>query len=120
MIDRVLTAMLAMQRQSWEQGVAAHAALDLGRHDLARLLAEAAVVRQTADGRLGDVDGEDGAVNGAACGEAVHGAGFDEPARRQLAWLAHDAPRAVDGTLFHLRSRREVWGLFTIGGVVGV
>ena len=109
MIERVLTAMLAMQRQSWEQGVAAQAALDLGRHDLARLLAEAAVVRQAADGRLGDVDGEDGAVNGAACGEAALRAGFDDPARRQLAWLAHDAPRAADGTLFHLRSRREVW-----------
>jgi unsaturated rhamnogalacturonyl hydrolase len=109
MIDRVLTAMLAMQRQSWEQGVAAHAALDLGRHDLARLLAEAAVVRQAPDGRLGDVDGEDGAVNGAACGEAVLAAGRTEAAHRQLTWLADRAPRAADGTLFHLLSRREVW-----------
>jgi unsaturated rhamnogalacturonyl hydrolase len=108
-IDRVLTAMLAMQRQSWEQGVAAHAALDLGRTDLARLLADAAVVRQAADGRLGDVDGEDGAVNGAACGEAVLAAGFQDAALRQLMWLAQDAPRAADGTLFHLISRREVW-----------
>ena len=109
MTDRVLTAMLAMQRQSWEQGVAAHAALDLGRHDLALLLAEAAVVRQAADGRLGDVDGEDGAVNGAACGEAVLAAGFADAAHRQLAWLAERAPRAADGTLFHLLGRREVW-----------
>jgi unsaturated rhamnogalacturonyl hydrolase len=109
MIDRVLTAMLAMQRQSWEQGVAAQAALDLGRHDLVFLLADAAVVRQAADGRLGDVDGEDGAVNGAACGEPVLAAGFTDPARRQLAWLVDEAPRAADGTLFHLRSRREVW-----------
>jgi unsaturated rhamnogalacturonyl hydrolase len=42
--------------------VAAQAALDLGRHDLATLLADAAVVRQAADGRLADV-GEDGSVN---------------------------------------------------------
>lgn len=98
-----------MQRQSWEQGVAASAALDLGRHDVSRLLAEAAVVRQAADGRLGDVDGEDGAVNGAACGEAVLAAGLSHAAHRQLTWLAEDAPRADDGTLFHLRSRREVW-----------
>jgi unsaturated rhamnogalacturonyl hydrolase len=109
MIDRVVTAMLSMQRQSWEQGVAANAALDLGRPDLARLLADAAVVRQAADGRLGDVDGEDGAVNGAACGEAVLVAGFSGAAHRQLRWLAEDAPRAADGTLFHLRSRPEVW-----------
>ena len=94
MIDRVLAAMLAMQRQSWEQGVAAQAALDLGRHDLVRLLADAAVVRQAPDGRLGDVEGEDGAVNGAACGEAVLAAGYPEAARRQLAWLAHDAAGA--------------------------
>jgi unsaturated rhamnogalacturonyl hydrolase len=108
MTDRVLTAMLAMQRQSWEQGVAAQAALDLGRHDLATLLADAAVVRQAADGRLADV-GEDGSVNGAACGEAVLAAGFADAARRQLEWLAHDAPRAADGTLFHLLSGREMW-----------
>src|SRR4051812_13711456 len=101
--------MLAMQRQSWEQGVAAHAALDLGRHDLVRLLAGAAVVRQAADGRLGDGDGEEGAVNGAACGEAVLAAGFPDAAHRQLTWLAENAPRAADGTLFHLRSRREMW-----------
>jgi unsaturated rhamnogalacturonyl hydrolase len=114
--DAVLTALLAMQRQSWEQGVTAQAALDLGRHDLALLLAEAAVTRQAADGRLGDVDGESGAVNGAACGEAVLAAYrrtgrslFAEAARRQLAWLADDAPRAADGTLFHLLGAREVW-----------
>ncbi|AGZ44754.1 glycoside hydrolase family 88 protein [Actinoplanes friuliensis] len=114
--EAVLTALLAMQRQSWEQGVAAQAALDLGRHDLALLLAEAAVTRQAADGRLGDVDGEAGAVNGAACGEAVLAASrrtggeiFAAAARRQLAWLTGDAPRAADGTLFHLLGGREVW-----------
>ncbi|AGL19828.1 glycoside hydrolase family 88 protein [Actinoplanes sp. N902-109] len=113
--DAVLTAMLAMQRQSWEQGVAAQAAMALGRDDLVVLLAEAAVTRQAADGRLADV-AEPGAVNGAACGEAVLAASrrtgnpvFAEAARRQLAWLVSDAPRAPDGTLFHLVDRREVW-----------
>ncbi|GAA3336386.1 hypothetical protein GCM10020358_08350 [Amorphoplanes nipponensis] len=114
-MSRVLDALLAMQRQSWEQGVAAQAALDLGRDDLARLLAEAAVVRQAADGRLGDVD-EPGAVNGAACGEAVLAAHrrtgdevFAAAARRQLAWLETGAPRAADGTLFHMIGAREMW-----------
>jgi unsaturated rhamnogalacturonyl hydrolase len=105
--DRVLTALLAMQRSSWEQGVAGHAALDLGRDDLARLLAEAAVTRQAADGRLGGAD--DNAVNGAACGEAVLRAGFGDAAQRQLGWLLHDAPRAADGTLFHVLGTREMW-----------
>ncbi|MCA2215947.1 glycoside hydrolase family 88 protein [Jidongwangia harbinensis] len=109
MIERVLTALLAVQRQSWEQGVAAQAALDLGRTDLAALLAEAAVTRQSADGRLGTVADETGSVNGAACGEAVLRAGFTDAARRQLDWLAHGAPRAADGTLYHLLDGREMW-----------
>ena len=103
----VLDALLAMQRQSWEQGVAAQAVLDLGRHDLARLMAEEAVVRQAADGRLGGDDNN--AVNGAACGEAVLRCGFTEAAQRQLHWLRYDAPRAPDGALFHVLDRAEVW-----------
>src|SRR5450830_660775 len=37
--QRVLLALLAMQRLPWEQGVAAHADADLGRQDLLWLLA---------------------------------------------------------------------------------
>ncbi|MFE9957631.1 hypothetical protein [Micromonospora sp. NPDC005299] len=81
--DRVLAALLAMQRQSWEQGVTGHALLDLG---------------------LGDVSGEAGAVNGAACGEAVrHAATTDGDPRyaaaldAQLDWLVDREPRAADG-----------------------
>ena len=113
--EAVLAALLAVQRQSWEQCVAAQAALDLGRDDLAVLLAEAAVTRQAADGRLADVD-EPGAVNGAACGEAVLAAYrrtgkevFAAAAARQLSWLTDNAPRAADGTLFHMIGSREVW-----------
>ncbi|GGK84297.1 glycoside hydrolase family 88 protein [Mangrovihabitans endophyticus] len=105
--DRVWTALLAMQRQSWEQGVAAQAALDGGRADLARLLAESAVARQAPDGRLGGAD--DNAVNGAACAEAARAGGFTEAADRQIDWLVHRAPRAADGTLFHVLGGREVW-----------
>jgi unsaturated rhamnogalacturonyl hydrolase len=115
-IDPVLLAMLAMQRLSWEQGIAAHAALDLGLDDLVVLLAEAAVTRQAPDGRLGTVDAESGVVNGAACGEAVlHAARLTgDPRWRvaaagQLGWLTARAPRAADGTLFHLLSNRQVW-----------
>ncbi|HET6530930.1 MAG TPA: glycoside hydrolase family 88 protein [Actinoplanes sp.] len=106
---RVLAALLAMQRQSWEQGVAAQACRDIGRDDLVRLLAHAAVTRQAADGRLADVDGETGAVNGAACGEAALISGYADAAGRQLDWLVRRAPRDADGTLFHLLDGREVW-----------
>jgi unsaturated rhamnogalacturonyl hydrolase len=114
--DQVLTVLLSMQRQSWEQGVAAQAAAAVGRDDLAALLAGSAVTRQSADGRLGVVDDDHGAVNGAACGEAVlHLAGstgeqrWVQAAERQLGWLVGDAGRADDGTLFHLRGSRQVW-----------
>ncbi|MEV0130179.1 glycoside hydrolase family 88 protein [Dactylosporangium sp. NPDC050688] len=106
MLDPVLLALLAMQRHSWEQGVASHALLDLGHTDLARLLALDAAVHQSADGRLGTVGEESGSVNGAACGEALIG----HPALgAQLDWLLTRAPRAADGTLFHVVGGREVW-----------
>lgn len=115
-VEAVRDALLSMQRQSWEQGVAAQAMLDLGRDDLAVLMAGAAVTRQAADGRLGDVEGDVNSVNGAACGEAVLAAAartgeprYAEAAGRQLDWLTHGAPRAADGTLYHLADRREVW-----------
>lgn len=113
--QRVLTALLAMQRQSWEQGVASHALIDLGLLDEAVLLAHDAVVRQSPTGKLGEVD-DIGIVNGGACGEAVHLAaegrpddGYREALDRQLEWLLRAAPRAADGVLFHIEGTREVW-----------
>jgi unsaturated rhamnogalacturonyl hydrolase len=105
----VLAALLAMQRQSWEQGVTAHACRDIGRDDLVRLLADAAVTRQAADGRLGNVENEANAVNGAACGEAALLAGYTEAVRRQVDWLASEAPRDSDGTLYHVLGSDGVW-----------
>lgn len=111
----VLHALLAMQRHSWEQGVASHALLDLGRDDLVVPMALDAVTRQTADGRLGELD-DSGLVNCGALGEVVHrvasrtgsaecAAGFD----RQVRWLVETCPRAADGTLFHLEGTHQVW-----------
>ncbi len=113
--QRVVTALLAMQRQSWEQGVAGHALLDLGRHDVVRVMAHDAVTRQTATGKLAEID-DVGAVNCAANGEAVRWAAeadrdseLADAFDRQLHWLEVTCPRAADGTLFHLESAREVW-----------
>jgi unsaturated rhamnogalacturonyl hydrolase len=113
--ERVLTALLAMQRQSWEQGVAGHAMLDLGRLDLVRVMAHDAVTRQTSTGKLAEID-DVGAVNCGANGEAVHWVAeadrdpeLAEAFSRQLHWLEVTCPRAADGTLFHLEGGREVW-----------
>ncbi|PTA46223.1 glycoside hydrolase family 88 protein [Micromonospora sp. RP3T] len=114
--DRVLLALLTMQRESWEQGITGQALLDLGRLDAATLVADAAVTRQRPDGRLGELAGSVGAVNGAACGEVVRHAETTTGDPRyaaaldaQLDWLTRRAPRDADGTLFHLLDGRQVW-----------
>lgn len=113
--QRVLLALLAHQRHAWEQGLAAQAAAELGRTELVTVMAHDAVARRLPDGRLGELDAT-AAVNGGALAEAVGWLARttgDERAReayeRQIGWLAERAPRAADGTLFHLTSAREVW-----------
>lgn len=112
---RVLAALLAMQRQSWEQGVASHALLDLGLTGLAEVVARDAVTRQTAEGKLAEIE-DGGIVNSAANGEVVLRAAqrtgdalLREAFDRQVRWIVRDAPRAADGTVLHLVGSREVW-----------
>lgn len=114
--QRVLGALLAMQRKSWEQGVAGQAFLDLGLEDLAEVVARDAVLHATPEGRLAEVEGHPSAVNAGAVGEVVHqvAARSSDPdlARafeRLVRWIAVDAPRADDGTVFHLVGERTVW-----------
>lgn len=113
--ERVLLAALALQRLSWEQGVLGHALRDLGRHDLADLVADDAVVRQDGQGRLGEVDGG-GLVNCGALVEVVSALAWrtgeqrlHDALERQRRWLLESCPRAADGTLFHLAGTEQVW-----------
>ena len=105
---RVLSTALAMQRQSWEQGVLSHAVLDLGLQDVAAVIARDAVTRQNTDGMLAEIDGV-GLVNAGSVLEVVRWAGLTEAYDRQLDWLLRGCPRALDGTLFHIRGLREMW-----------
>ncbi len=110
---RVLEALLAMQRQSWEQGVLSHALLDLELWQLAEVVARDAVALQRDDGRLGEVAAEP-LVNSASLGEVVAWASIRDPALRaavgsQIGYLLTEAPRAPDGTLYHLSGARELW-----------
>jgi len=113
--QRVLGALLAMQRQSWEQGVTSHALLGLGQDRLVEVMARDSVTHQTASGKLADLN-DSGTVNCGAAGEALLWAierggdsqlqeGYD----RLLRWLLHECPRAEDGTLFHIQGTRECW-----------
>ncbi|MFP7760996.1 glycoside hydrolase family 88 protein [Marisediminicola sp. LYQ85] len=113
--QRVLTAMLAMQRRSWEQGVASHAILDWGLDPLARVIARDAVMRQDSEGKLAEIDNQS-VVNSGAVVEVVQWAAdvdaddsLQHAADRQIDFLLTTDRRADDGTLFHMEGSREVW-----------
>lgn len=115
-IQKVTRALLAMQRHSWEQGVAAQAFLESGETELVVLMAVEAVLRQREDGRLGVVGPNHSVTDPAANGEPVLYAAqvtgdpaLREAADRMLAYLLHHAPRTADGTLHHITTRPEVW-----------
>ena len=116
LVDKVKMAMLSMQRDAWEQGVAAQALLELGEEHLVVLLARDAVLRQHKDGRLAVVRDTDAVTDPAANGEAVlFAAGatretlFKEAADRMLYYLLEKAPCAQDGTLYHITSHPQFW-----------
>ncbi|HVO38475.1 MAG TPA: glycoside hydrolase family 88 protein [Spirochaetia bacterium] len=114
--QKVKTALLAMQRYSWEQGVAAQALLESGDTDLVILMAKEALVRQLADGRLAVMGGLPAVTDPAAIGEAMLFAArttgdpsLQEAADRMADWLLRRAPRTRDGILYHLHDRPQVW-----------
>lgn len=115
-IENVQSAMLAMQRYSWEQGVAAQALLEMGKTDLVVQFAREAVHRQGPDGRLSLMGDDHGVTDPACAGQAVLAAAaitgdlaFKEAVQKMLDYLLHRAPRTSDGTLYHLTDKPQVW-----------
>ncbi len=124
-MDKVKRAMLAMQRYSWEQGVASQAILALGDYELTFLMARDAALRQSHDGRLGTafyrddvaIMGDDYTVTDpAANGEAVlyaakttGGRLFKDAIQKQIDWLITKAPRTSEGVLSHVITKKQVW-----------
>jgi rhamnogalacturonyl hydrolase YesR len=115
-VNRVKLAMLSLQRASWEQGVAAQALLEMGEIDLASLLARDAVLRQLPDGRLAGLGSENAVTDPAANGVPVLYAarwtgdeGLKAAVEHMLAYLLHTAPRAADGTLYHITDHPQIW-----------
>jgi rhamnogalacturonyl hydrolase YesR len=116
LVLRAKRALLAMQRHSWEQGVAAQAFLESGDDDIVVVMAYEAALRQLPDGRLAMVGGLNAVTDPAANGEAVlHTARLTadhtlhEAAERQLDWLLGLAPRTRDGILHHITDKPQVW-----------
>jgi rhamnogalacturonyl hydrolase YesR len=116
MVEKVKLAMLSMQRDAWEQGVAAQALLELGEQRLVVLMARDAVLRRHPDGRLAVVRDTDAVTDPAANGEAVlfaasvtGEASFKEAADRMVYYLLEKAPCTQDGTLYHITSHPQLW-----------
>jgi unsaturated rhamnogalacturonyl hydrolase len=116
MIDKVKRALLAMQRHSWEQGVAAQAFLELGDSDQVLLMAKEAVLRQLEDGRLGMIGDHHAVTDPAANGEAVLCAAqvtgdtkLQTSAEKMLSYLLNLAPKTEKGTLYHITTKPQVW-----------
>lgn len=113
-IKRVRTALLTMQRESWEQGVASHAFIDLGDDETAIGMALGAIERQLADGRPGMIKGStvtDPVSNGEAILFAYIKTGdayFLEAHQRALNFLVEKAPRSATGTLYHFMQRKWI------------
>lgn len=121
--DKVVNAMLSMQRYSWEQGVAAQSLYEAGLDDLVVTLAHDAVVRQASDGRLAVV-GENNAINDpGANGEPVWRAYeitgdefYKNGCDKMMEYLMMYAPRTEDGVVFHNSvtfderySNKQIW-----------
>ena len=116
-MDKVLTALLAMQRYPWEQGFAAQAALETGERELAFAFARDAVFRALPDGRLAMLGSSSAVADSAAAGEAVRRAWeetgdafFRDGAQRMYDYLKTAAPRTDRGIICHFNTLpRRLW-----------
>lgn len=115
-VEKVKLAMLAMQREAWEQGVAMQALLEWGDRDMVVRMAHGAILRVYPDGRLGQVSDNHGVTDPGANGEGVLFAAkatrdpvFKDGADRMLRYFLKTAPRTADGTFYHIDDKPQVW-----------
>lgn len=116
MVDKVRLALLAMQRHSWEQGVAMQALLEMGDTQAVILLAKEAAYRSMTDGRVATIGVTDGVTDPCCAGEALLYAARLTMDRDLLAasqklehWALDTAPRSESGIVYHLTTRPEFW-----------
>lgn len=115
-VQKVKTALLSMQRASWEQGVSMQAMWESGDFEMAYLMAKEAVLRQLSDGRLSVVYTDNGVTDPAASGEVVFRMAektgeveLTEAWKKMLGYLLTKAPRSADGILYHVLNAPEFW-----------
>jgi rhamnogalacturonyl hydrolase YesR len=114
LMEKVAEAALSMQRHSWEQGILAQAFLDMDDRERLILMTKSAIVERAPDGRLAVVGGSvtDPAMGGAAywrAGELTGDSQMQQAARGMLEFILKKAPRAADGTCYHVANAPEMW-----------
>jgi len=114
--EKAKNAMLAMQRASWEQGVAVQAMIECADYDMLRLLVDAALVRQTNDGRSSMLGSNNNVTDPVAAGygilkcyELFGDNKYKQAADRLYDYCKNKAPRNEEGALYHLNNSREIW-----------
>lgn len=116
LVEKAKTAMLTMQRASWEQGVATQALIELGDNDLVVLMAREAVLRRKGDGRLAMLGSDNAVTDPASNGEGVLYAykvtgdeKFKKAADAMYNYLKAGAPRTEKGIICHVTQGRQIW-----------
>jgi len=116
LIEKVKTAMLCMQRASWEQGVAMQGLMEIGEKELVVLMADEAMLRSHRDGRLAmlasDHNVTDPGSNGAGVLYAYKLTGnekYKEAADKLYNYYKTKAPKSSDGILYHLNNAPQLW-----------
>ena len=115
-LDLVKLALLSMQRNSWEQGVAMDAFLEQGDRDVVIALAKEAAYRRIPDGRLAMIRPDEGITDPCSVGEALIFS-FRETDDKDLGdacdsllnWALKSAPRNHNGIVYHVPNRPEFW-----------
>lgn len=105
--EKVRHAALTMQRKSWEQGVLAQAFLEEGNDELVVMMARASLIYLSSDGVPAALGGApvDPLMGGEALRRAAHLTGdpvLHRAAERALEYALRGAPRAADGTIYHI------------------
>ena len=115
-VEKAKRALLAMQRHSWEQGVAMQALYEWGDMEQVACLAYEAAYRRMEDGRLASIGVFDAVTDPCAVGEALLAAceetkdeKLEEGRDALLQWALQRAPRSEKGVLYHLNTSRQFW-----------
>ncbi len=115
-IKKVKLALLAMQRHSWEQGVAMQAFLEQGDMEVVIAMAKEAAYRQLSDGRtavLGDATSvTDPCSVGEALGVAAKLTGDKmllSAYEKLLDWARNYAPANASGIVYHFTDQTQFW-----------